>query len=116
MFTQSMPFRSYTFRSILHLGSSYLRDLIAFALSGFLAFELRFDGMLPAYYLRSMWMDWHEVHCVRPLRADARPMALYLGLRRGADCTREYSWIDSGRNRPRSLSGSVERSAIGVRC
>ena len=36
--------------------SAYACDLVAFTLSSFLAFQLRFDGALPASYLQSMWV------------------------------------------------------------
>jgi FlaA1/EpsC-like NDP-sugar epimerase len=41
-------------RLILHRMVGYLVDWSAFALSGFLAFELRFDFVLPTQYLRSL--------------------------------------------------------------
>src|ERR1035441_2365246 len=39
---------------IWRLSLVYFLDMAAFALSAFLAFELRFDGALPAQYLRPM--------------------------------------------------------------
>ncbi len=44
-------------RRILRRLLSYLLDSLAFAVSGILAFELRFDGVIPAQYLRPMWVS-----------------------------------------------------------
>jgi FlaA1/EpsC-like NDP-sugar epimerase len=54
MFAKKLPFRSDAWKSIVHQGTSCLRDLTAFVLSGFLAFELRFDGELPFRYLHAI--------------------------------------------------------------
>jgi hypothetical protein len=35
---------------------AYLFDSLTFALSVYLAFQLRFDGVLPANYLHAMWV------------------------------------------------------------
>jgi FlaA1/EpsC-like NDP-sugar epimerase len=40
----------------LHRSIGFSLDLAAFVLSALLAFELRFDGALPAQYFRPMWM------------------------------------------------------------
>ncbi len=46
--------RRYTGRLIRHRVIVYLLDFAAFALSGLLAFELRFDGTVPAQYMHPM--------------------------------------------------------------
>jgi FlaA1/EpsC-like NDP-sugar epimerase len=46
--------RRFNAKRALHRAIGYLLDGAAFVLSGFLAFELRFDGTLPAIYLRPM--------------------------------------------------------------
>jgi FlaA1/EpsC-like NDP-sugar epimerase len=50
----SPPARRYTAEHLWNLFPSYVFDLIAFTLSVFLAFQLRFDGALPAVYRHSM--------------------------------------------------------------
>lgn len=50
----SLPTRRYTAKLIQHRIAVYLLDWAAFALSGLLAFELRFDGALPARYFHPM--------------------------------------------------------------
>jgi FlaA1/EpsC-like NDP-sugar epimerase len=49
-----LPARRYSAKLIRHRVLVYLLDLAAFALSGFFAFELRFDGAVPAIYFHSM--------------------------------------------------------------
>lgn len=46
--------RRNNLKLIRHRLVAYLLDCCAFALSGLLAFELRFDGALPAKYLHPM--------------------------------------------------------------
>lgn len=46
--------RRYNLKLIRHRLVAYLLDWCAFAISGLLAFELRFDGALPAKYLHPM--------------------------------------------------------------
>jgi FlaA1/EpsC-like NDP-sugar epimerase len=48
--------RRYNLKLIRHRLVAYILDGCAFALSGLLAFELRFDGTLPANYLHPMEM------------------------------------------------------------
>ena len=50
----SLPARRYSAKLIRHRVLVYLLDWAAFALSGFFAFELRFDGAVPAIYFHSM--------------------------------------------------------------
>ena len=38
-------------------GFAFFGDLIAFTLSAFLTFELRFDGILPSNYIRGFWIS-----------------------------------------------------------
>jgi FlaA1/EpsC-like NDP-sugar epimerase len=54
MSSKSLPARRYTAKLIRHRVFVYLLDWAAFALSGLLAFELRFDGAVPASYVHSM--------------------------------------------------------------
>jgi FlaA1/EpsC-like NDP-sugar epimerase len=49
-----LPAQRYSAKLILHRVLVYLLDLAAFALSGFFAFELRFDGAVPVLYLHAM--------------------------------------------------------------
>ena len=49
-----LPARRYSARLIRHRVLVYLLDLAAFSLSGFFAFELRFDGSVPAQYFHAM--------------------------------------------------------------
>jgi FlaA1/EpsC-like NDP-sugar epimerase len=49
-----LPARRYSAKLIRHRVLVYLLDLAAFALSGFFAFELRFDGAVPAQYFHAM--------------------------------------------------------------
>ena len=51
---RSDPTRLYSVKLIRHRLVAYLLDWAAFAFSGLLAFELRFDGALPAKYLHPM--------------------------------------------------------------
>ena len=52
----SLSTRHYNAKRFRHRLAAYLLDWSAFALSGFLAFELRFDGALPSKYLYAMKM------------------------------------------------------------
>ena len=54
MFGISLPAKRYTVKGIWKVFPSYLFDASAFALSVFLAFQLRFDGALPAMYRHPM--------------------------------------------------------------
>ncbi len=54
MFPPSLPVRRYNPERIREILLAYLLDLIAFALSGYLAFQLRFDGLPPVIYLHPM--------------------------------------------------------------
>ncbi len=44
----------YTAKLVFHRASVYLLDWISFALSGLLAFELRFDGAVPVQYVHAL--------------------------------------------------------------
>lgn len=50
----SFAARRHVARVVWHRTLIYLSDWAAFVLAGFLAFELRFDGLLPASYLQQM--------------------------------------------------------------
>ncbi len=54
--SSSLPARSYNAKLIRHRLVAYFLDMCAFAVSGLLAFELRFDGLLPAIYFKPMEM------------------------------------------------------------
>jgi FlaA1/EpsC-like NDP-sugar epimerase len=54
MYPISLPARRYSAQLIRHRVLVNLLDLAAFALSGFFAFELRFDGEVPAQYFHAM--------------------------------------------------------------
>ena len=54
MFPLSLPARSINGKLVLHRIGSFLLDGALFAFAGVLAFELRFDFLLPAKYLHSM--------------------------------------------------------------
>ena len=49
-----LPAPYYSAKLIRHRVLVYLLDLAAFALSGFFAFELRFDGAVPAQYFHAL--------------------------------------------------------------
>src|SRR5208283_301161 len=49
-----LPARRYSAKLIRHRVLVYLLDWAAFALSGIFAFELRFDGAVPAEYFHAM--------------------------------------------------------------
>jgi FlaA1/EpsC-like NDP-sugar epimerase len=56
MSLESKLARRYRAQRLLHRSIGFSLDLAAFVLSALLAFELRFDGALPAQYFRPMWM------------------------------------------------------------
>ena len=78
---------------------SFLLDLVAFSCSVFLAFELRFDGVLPARFLHPMYMAmfiWSGFQ-----------LAAFIGFRVSSDHWRHTSIYDAARVLVASLAGSV---------
>ena len=55
MLRSSQPSRHYGLDRIRRRLLAYSLDMTAFFCSGFLAFELRFDGALPAQFLHRVW-------------------------------------------------------------
>ena len=67
MFVKSFATQGFNVQHSLHQLLECLLDLAAFALSGFVAFELRFDGRLPSPYFHSMEVAvcvWLLVKCL----------------------------------------------------
>ena len=56
MSPMSLPARRSVAKRIQWTIVAFFKDSIAFVLSGFLAFELRFDGAVPGKYFHSMWI------------------------------------------------------------
>ena len=52
----SLPARRSVMERVRWRILASFKDLVTFSLSAFLAFELRFDGALPAKYLHRLWI------------------------------------------------------------